>query len=57
MVPDPHPNEIAAIFHSQSPMGGPHACRPIPADFFEMERSVARILFEQGKVLVGYSLH
>jgi len=57
MPPGPKPDQIRASLNSCRAMMNAHARRPIPADFFEMQRGMLRIEFQQHKIFVGEFLN
>jgi hypothetical protein len=53
MPPDPKPNQIRAILNTCRAMMNAHSRRPIPPDFFEVQRWVLRIEFQQREIFIG----
>ena len=57
MSANPKPNQILAILNSCRTIMNAHAHRPIPADFFEMQRRMLRVAFQQREISVGELLN
>ena len=58
MLSDPEPDILLPVFEGQSAIferdaGGPDLFPRTDADFFELERAMVRIVFEQGELLIG----
>lgn len=56
MAPDPEPNDLAIAFGGERPMVKSDTRRPDPADAFEVERRVPRVVDEKLVAPVGKPL-
>jgi hypothetical protein len=57
MPANPKPNQLRFCLHGDGPIMNADACRPKPANFFEMQRGMLRFLLEQRKILIGEFLN
>ena len=56
VVANPEPDDVIAAFNRHGAIMNPNARRPVTANFFEMQRGMARIVFEQFKIFIGEPL-
>jgi len=57
MMADPYPYEISTIFDRKRPIGSTHSRRPVFTNFFELQRRMRPIPFEQREIFSSELLH
>jgi hypothetical protein len=53
MGADPEPQISILGFNGESPITQANTRRPVSPDFFELQRGMARIAFQQRKIIIG----